>query len=240
MTIAIHCEPNIPWQGPFAKKLSEGLGVLGITHYTTHRRDRETDRAILLGTSMWRGIERDGDYLLVDRCSFNDTNKYVSLVWNGHGRRGDHKVPADYDDSRWRTHGVNARPFRGGEQIILCGQMETYSPRWTRVEDWYAAHPEATNFRPHPSETINMTGMPIECGWNHAGLALTLNSSVGVQALIEGVDTRVDDEGGMAYGWRAFGENKGEARYNLLKRLAWTQWHHDEIKAGKPIAHLFD
>jgi hypothetical protein len=75
VTIHIHCEPKIGWQGPFARKMQHGLTNLGIYSEITNARNRMGDIAILLGTTCWRNIEHTGRYLLVDRCSFGDTNQ---------------------------------------------------------------------------------------------------------------------------------------------------------------------
>ena len=228
----IHAEPAITWQGPFSETMAAGLKAIGIDCRVTRERDRiDEDLAILLGTTCWKNVERTENYLLVDRCSFNDTNRYVSLVFNGHGRRGNHKVPENYDDSRWRMHGVPLHPWREGWKRVLCGQVSTYSPLWDNLEDWYATVPDATHFRPHPRGE-NPTGLPVERTWTDVGQVVTLNSSVAIDALIQGVDAIVDDPGGMAYGW--------EDRLELMRWLAWTQWSHDEIREGKPIRHLFD
>lgn len=180
---------------------------------------------------MWRGIERSGRFLLVDRCSFGDTNKYVSLVFDGHGRRGNHCVPETYSFSRWCRHGVDLKPWQTGSKVVLCGQTESYSPEWPSLGEWYGlASTSVTHFRPHPAGD-NPTGFPEWKSWDDVHGAITLNSSVAVDALVNGVWASVWDEGGMAYNWTD--------RLDLMRWLAWTQWHHEEIREGKPIEHLF-
>lgn len=233
--VVIHCEPRIPWQGPFADKMLEGLSRIGIEAEVSDSRQRQADVAILLGTSMWRGIEADGgDWLLVDRCSFRDTNQWVSLVWNGHGRRGDHRAPERYSAERWARIGVPLGEWgpRGSERI-LCGQTETYSPHWSSLAAWYRSHHSATHFRSHPAGD-NPTGLPETRTWDRCGLAITLNSSIAVDTIMAGIPTVVDDEGGMAFGV------DHENRTEWCHWLAWTQWNHAEIKEGEPIRHLFD
>lgn len=239
--ITIHCEPGIPWQAPFAHKMSKGLKALGIEHSISGARDRQTDVAILLGTSMWRAIERDGSYLLIDRASFGDP-LYVSLVWNGHGRRGDHKVPKHSKPARLNTMIDNKvltiQPWREGDvdHIVLAGQIESYSPHWRYLEDWYRSHPEATHFRPHPAQPVDSQKLPVWQTFEKVGRFITLNSSVAIDAIMSGVPTIVDDEGGMA--WPGF--SLGDDRVPWLRWLAYTQWSHEEIEQGLPIRHLFD
>jgi hypothetical protein len=218
--------------------MREGLKALGIDAGITSSRARESDIAILLGTTMWRDVERTGRFLLVDRCSFGDTSSWVSLVWDGHGRRGDHCVPADLGN-RWERLRFPVHQWVIGSRVVLCGQTETYSPHWARVEDWYATVP-ATHFRKHPAG-VNPTALPETRDWRDCRLAVTLNSSVAVDAVIQGVPTVTQDEGSMAWDVTAHDMSVHTPdREPWLRWLAWTQWHHDEIQAGHPIKHLFE
>lgn len=182
---------------------------------------------VLLGTTCWKGIETTGDFLLIDRCSFGDTNKFVSLVWNGHGRRGDHRVPKDYGD-RWERIGPELKPWKTGSRTVLCGQIDTWSPRYARPEDWYATV-EATHFRPHPAG-YSTAPYPIVRDFKDCELAITLNSSVGVQAVLDGIPTSAMDEGSMAWD---VGNAERTEREPWCQWLAWTQWSDDEIREGE-------
>lgn len=233
MKVTIHAEPQIPWQAWRAGVFRDGFEQIGVNVEVTSDRSRHDGIPVLLGTTLWRGIERDGgEFLLVDRCSFGDTEKFVSLVWNGHGRRGDHRVPDNYDASRWEKHGVELKPWQDGSRQILCGQTESYSPHWPSLDNWYAAQ-NATHFRRHPAG-INPTRLPDAATFDDCGLAITLNSSVGVQCVMEGIPTQVHDEGSMAWDVR-----DGECdRLPWCHWLAWTQWSDDEIREGTPWAYL--
>lgn len=230
--LIIHCEPQIGWQGPFAAKLAKGLKAIGIESETTIDRNRyDDDLAIVLGTTRWRQIEESGPYLLIDRCSFGDTDQYVSLVLNGHGRRGNHRVPNCYNDSRWNKHQIRLHPWKHGNRRVVCGQTESYCDR--SLEKWYRSV-NASHFRRHPFGA-NPTTLPEWSSFDDCEL-VTLNSSVAIQGLIHGCRVEVHDEGGMAYGT----ECTDEGRLELMHWLAWTQWHHDEIQDGEPIKHLFE
>jgi hypothetical protein len=238
---SIHCQPRIGWQGPFALKLREGLAQIGIQAKITDSRMRSGfGFPILLGTTFWKGIEMAGDYLLVDRCSFGDTERWVSLVWNGHGRRGDHKLPARITADRWEKHGITLEPYKHGSRVILCGQTEPYSPNWRRIEDWYASV-KATHFRPHPAgSSPNL--LPTAFDFSDCKAAVVLNSSVAVKTVMAGIPTITMDEGSMA--WDVTGHSLEDIRTPdrtlWAHALAWTQWSHDEIREGKPIEHLFE
>ncbi len=242
MGILIHADEKIAWQLPFAAKMQQGLRQIGIRSGIIASRQRQSDIAILLGTTLWTQIEKDGRYLLVDRCSFGDTNQWVSLVWDGHGVRGDHCVPDDKGD-RWKSVGIKVKRWKKtGSRIILCGQTKTYSPHYGSLENWYievVGH--ATHFRQHPAGT-NPTTRPLAKDWKDCGLVITLNSSIGVDTVINGLPTVTMDEAAMA--WDVTGhlpfEIVTQDRRPWVRWLAWTQWHHDEISDGEPIKHLFE
>jgi hypothetical protein len=241
--VSIHCEPGIPWQTPFAAKMQEGLERIGVYASVTPSRTRVSDIAILLGTTCWREIETAGEYLLVDRCSFGNTDEWVTLVWNGHGRRGYHATRDDGGD-RWEKVGCELKPWRRdwyGKRVILCGQMESYSPEWPDLNDWYSRIKGATHFRRHPAGT-NPTGLPEAKDWEQAGQVITLNSSVAVEAVMQGIPTVTMDPAAMAWDVTSHAPNVVMIpdRTPWLHWLAWTQWHHEEIRAGLPIKHIFE
>lgn len=237
--VAIHCEPRIKWQGDFALKMQKGLRRIGIDSFITTCRSRETDIAILLGTTCWRSVEAFGKYLLVDRASYGDPY-YVQLVWDGHGRRGNHCVPKKRGN-RWESIGLEVLPWAtSGHRVLLCGQTETYSPYFLDVKDWYKTV-RATHFRCHPAGD-NPTNLPCMKDWADVGRVVTLNSSIGVESVLTGIPTVTMDEGAMAWDVSSHSASKSITpdRRRWLHWLAWTQWNHDEIEAGKPIKHLFE
>lgn len=231
MSVAIHYAHGIDWHLRRIGDFSAGLDALGIDHQVTSSPARVSDVSVLFGTTLWRRIEQDdGPWMLVDRCSFGDSDQFVSLVWNGHGRRGDHMVPPWADESRWEAFGVEIWPqVMGHSDVVICGQTETYSPHWDRLEDWYASIEDATHFRTHPAGK-NPTGLPEKVDWFDAKFHV-LNSSVGVEAVLRGRPVEIHDEGCMAYGVEDVEE--------WAHWLAWTQWRWDEIRSGRKIAHLF-
>ncbi len=235
MKAVIHCSPRIPWQPKRAAFFAEGFRKAGIEYEITADRERHDGMPVLLGTSMWRGIEADGGpFLLVDRCSFGDTELFVSLVWNGHGRRGDHRVPEVVRADRWEAMGETLEPWKPrGSRIVLCGQTETYSPHYAHIYDWYYEARAATHFRPHPADQMKCD-WPIATDFEDA-VAVPLNSSSGVKTVIAGVPTITMDEGAMA--WDVTGHSLDDVRTppreEWAHRLAYTQWSDDEIREGK-------
>lgn len=250
--VVIHVHPGVPWQRDFAPKVAAGLRAVGITSaFTTATRRVGAGLPILLGTSFWRAVEATGPYLLVDRCSFGDPGQWVSLVLDGHGRRGDQRVPPRPDPSRWERHAVPVAPWHSPERdgrAVLCGQCEPYSPHHATIEDWYDRVADAcTHFRPHPAtrqpirRPCRAAGLPQTDTWQPGDRAITLNSSVAVETVLRGIPTVAMDEAAMA--WDVTGHGPDEVvmadRLPWLHWLAWTQWSHDEIRTGVPWPRFF-
>jgi len=235
LDVVIHAA-DIGWHRDGARRFSDGLRRLGVKHRITAERQRIGEGlAILLGTTMWKAVE-NGPYLLVDRASFRDP-QFVSLVRDGHGRLGDHRVPENPCPSRWERYAVPLQPWQSGKRVVLCGQHESWSRSWS-LADWYAAvAPHATHFRKHPRGEGYV--LPPCDNWKGVGRAITLNSSVAVDAVIAGVPTVTMDAAAMAWDVTAHDprETTKPPRLPWLHRLAWTQWNWDEISEGK-WAHL--
>ena len=249
--VVLHAHPGIAWHVRFVTTAAAGFRALGLPFAVTSRPVRgDAGLPILLGTTCWRRIEADGPYVLVDRCSFGDPGRFVSLVRDGHGRRGDHRVPTHVDATRWERHGVPVLPWRaGGDMVILCGQTETYSPHYRRVADWYAAvAATCSHFRRHPASRSPPVAdeaagrLPETVSWDGCGRAVTLNSSVGVETVLQGIPTVTMDEAAMA--WDVTTHRADETatpdRTAWLHWLAWTQWSYDEIREGTPWPRLID
>lgn len=237
----IHCNPFVAWQPKRAAFFVEGFKRIGVETLVTDSRQRIAGGfPVLLGTTFWKGIEADGlGFLLVDRCSFGDTEKYVSLVWSGHGRRGNHLVPHSVDASRWESMGLDLAPWQQprGSRVVLCGQTASYSPM--PLESFYRCV-KATHFRKHPAGD-NPTGLPAAADFTDA-IAVTLNSSIGVQCVINGIQTVTMDEGAMAWEVTAHSVECARTfdREHWAHRLAWTQWSDDEIREGMALRHMLN
>jgi hypothetical protein len=249
--VVIHARADIPWQRRFAAAAAAGLRARGVPFRVTASCERgDFGLPLLLGTTFWRDIEAAGPYLLVDRCSFGAPGTFVSLVRDGHGRRGDHRVPEHPDASRWERHGFAVQPWHPrGDRVVLCGQTETYSPHYRRLAEWYAtAAPACTHFRPHPASRpgaqadTRAASLPVAEAWDDCGRVVTLNSSVAVEAVLAGIPTVTMDEAAMAWDVTAHvpEETMTPDRDAWLHWLAWTQWTYDEIREGVPWPRFLD
>ncbi len=244
MGIVIHASGSIGWHSKAAEAFKTGLAHIGLDSRISSNQSRESDIAILLGTTLWRNIEASGRYLLVDRASIGDP-EFVQLVWDGHGRRGNHCVPEKPGRRAKRIMADDElKPWQLGARVVLCGQTETYSPDYGAPIEWYSHVLEqvtVTHFRKHPAGD-NPTRLPGIKTWKNCGLAITLNSSVAVDAVLNGIPTVTMDEAAMAWDVAGHWPNVRsiKPREPWLDWLAYTQWHYDEISDGKPIKHLFE
>ena len=237
--ITVHANPAITWQRQHAPHMVNGLSALGFDVCHTTLAERLSDIAVVFGTTFFHELEADDDEtLLVDRASWGDPDQ-VQLVWNGRLRRGDHCVPADY---MGRPRLVPDHPdIHDGNRIILCGQA-TPNGADLGLADWYRQRSTAaTHYKPHPTQAANVKSfahppLPIAQSFIDCGCAITLNSSVGVWCLLNGIDAIADDPGAMIYPY-SHGQQSLE---ECLNWIAWTQWSWAEIADGEPIRHLFD
>jgi len=114
--IVVHYHPAIPWHVPFAEKLVNGLRKKRIDVKATSNQIRVGGLPVLLGTTLWRAIEQDGgEYILVDRCHYGDTNEWVSLCRNGRGYRAQWSQTSD--PSRWEKYNQPILPWRKDSRL---------------------------------------------------------------------------------------------------------------------------
>lgn len=239
MLAVIHCEPSIKWQLPFAEKFAAGCRNLGIEWQITSDRSRHDEGfPVLLGTTFWKNIENDGGhYLLVDRCQYGDTDKWVTLSWNGHGRDANYKVPPGNPAWRWEKYGVELQPWRRRmiNHVVMCGQLPV--PFGWYAQMFHYCHA----FRPHPADLSNPTSLPIDRSWDRMDMAVTMSSTIANETVMRGIPTVATSSRSMA--WNVTSHHPMDAPYlgdrlEWCHWLAWCQWSHDEITEGVP--HLWD
>lgn len=240
MGAVIHMMPAVPWHTPFAQRLAAGFNRRGVNWVATSNPVRlNQDIPILLGTTFWGNIEHDGgNFILVDRCQYGDTEEWVSLARNGRGYRAE--WPLRTDPSRWERYKLPLLPWKTGERVVLCGQVGTYTPDWHDERNWYeSVKDRCTHFRPHPNGD-NPTGLAELADWKEVKCAVVLNSSIAISTIFCGIPTIVMDRGSMA--WPITGHDFDTIltpeREQWAHWLAWCQWHHEEIAEGIPWDYI--
>lgn len=187
-----------------------------------------------------------------------ESNHYAIGLGGMNGRADfrNQNSPAD----RWNKLGIEMRPWRGfhgDKYILLCGQVPwDASVEHVHMDEWIvesyrkisARTDRKVYFRPHPRALgrFRINGMEEHTGeidWDEVHAVVTFNSNIAVEAVINGVPAFVDDNGSMALpvANRSITEIERPwypAREKWAQDLAYSQWNPQEMREGKPWAHL--
>lgn len=198
----------------------------------------------------------------MERGYLGDRFQWYSMGWNG--LNGHAEWPAAIDDgSRFRQyHAALMKPWRepgSGSYVLLAGQVPgDQSLDGHDLTRWYSntallasqryglpvrfrEHPVALERgykrSPHYTEPIGGTLAEALAG---AEVCITYNSNTGVEAVLAGVPTVVENRGAMA--WPVAGHRVGDRvtpdREAWAHALAWKQWRLEEIARGLPFVNL--
>lgn len=206
-------------------------------------------------------IEYKGHRLLVVESAFQRRGDYYQIGWDGFAGFADFNNEGVPDD-RWRAMGIETRPWqrRPDGPVVVFGQL----PRDTQVQDtdhvaWcqttmlhYLRVNERVYFRPHPrqKDPEEVYGVPkrVWAPWkklpevlSHARVAVTWNSTTGVDAAIAGVPVVTCDKGAMAWPIAAHGLDappRYPSRRSWLAGIGYAQWTLKEMMEGAPWRHL--
>src|SRR5262245_60729665 len=190
--------------------------------------------------------------LVMERAHLPDRMRNTSIGWDGLGRGGRYPV-ADDGGARWRERYSHLlEPWkRGGFYALLLGQVEDDAAvrgldfaQWAQQQtDALIARGYSVVFRKHPlaardqSKPVGSTlsRQTLRDDLAQAAVAVTYNSTAGVEAVLAGVPTVTLDQGAMAWPVAGHGLNERQVRPNRERwcwDMAWTQWTLDEIAAG--------
>lgn len=173
---------------------------------------------------------------------------WYALAVGGHNGRGTWPVG---DSSRWDALGIELKPWRTeGKHILVAPNRPFGQPGNVMPADWAsdvarrlrAVTDREIRIRPHPG---NGAAKPLEPDLQDAALCVIWSSSVGVSALVAGVPVMCEANHWICRGatgkhhvdspWMGETHRKWE-----LRKLAWAQWHVDELATGEPFARLID
>ncbi len=204
------------------------------------------DIAVVWGWRQSRVIrdctERGVPLLVMERGHVQPRDLWVSLGWNGLAGRGRRPACLDGGD-RWKAHFAPLmREWQSDRPLALVmGQVPgDASLRGTNIDGWISEAVDAlhaagweTRIRQHP---IREPARPLGDDLAAAGLAVTFNSTSGVDALLSGVPVMAADQGSMAWplATHAFTEKPIRPdRTAWAHRLAWANWSPAEIENGE-------
>jgi hypothetical protein len=260
---------NVPLIKRILKNTELGLNKKGIDYFTISDTEwKDCDIAINFGVyskkfhQQTKGrkviAERANKRIIIER-GYVLREDYNSFGWNYHAGRGDYcneNMPSD----RWNKLGVNLKPWNQGDVIIICGQVPwDTSVQHVNLSSWLL---ETINtlreytdrqivFRPHPlaqsklkpTACIEISDKSLADDMKRAYAVVTFNSTMGVDAIINGTPVFVSDEGSLAYSvanksLENIENPKMPNREIWANNLAYTQWNWGEISSGEWWEHL--
>lgn len=200
-------------------------------------------------------LESGSHYLVLERGHVGDRRAASSMGWDGLGRHGRYPTCND-DGARWRRlYGDLMAPWNHfGECVTVFGQVAGDASikgidfcQWAQhaVDMALKTFDKPVLYRPHPLSVRNganwcpdgasLSVISLEEDLARASVAITFNSTSGVNAVLAGVPTICADKGAMA--WPVSSHNivrnvETPGREQWAHDLAWCQWTNDEIADG--------
>jgi hypothetical protein len=201
------------------------------------------------------------DYLVIEHGYFGDrVNVFSSARFNGlNGNAEPVMAMEDAPPDRWEEHGFELAPWKtDGDYVLLLGQVPGdasltqtgFTPEF--YEQAAAAVHNVTDlpvrFRPHPKsrQYVRVAGTEPSTGTLSdalagAALAVTWNSTAGVDAALAGVPVCACDRGSMAWPVASHDPTAPPQRPDRtawLNHLAYCQWTLEEFADGDAWDHL--
>lgn len=185
-------------------------------------------------------------------------SNHYALGWNGLNGRADFKNK-NSDDKRRKKLGVELKPWRDGDYILLCGQVPwdasvdfTDHRVWLEevVNNIRAISGREIVFRPHPKADLppidgcRYSKGPLYQDLMNASCVVTFNSNTAVDAAIDGVPVFAFDRGSMAYpiankNWLRLENPEKPDRDQWLNDLCYAQWTPEEMRSGEAWHHHY-
>ena len=251
--VAIHVNSK-PHQRAHGEAMRAGLARHGIqADFASYDEPRPCDVAVVWGWKQSRVIESGARILCMERGHLQDRMVYASLGWDGLGNRG--RYPKAPDGERWeRLFGRLLEPWKDGTHVVVFGQcpgdaaltgMASSFQAWAqRVVDEARGFGLPIIYRPHPvilqrGDTWHPNGaslseLSLRQDIERAAIAITYNSTSGVECVLAGAPTITLDEGAMA--WPVSAHEilvpPMPDRTAWCHDMAYTNWTIDEIADG--------
>ena len=266
MKINIFVRFGASWQEQWLTAFREGLKTHGVSSKICSTINyEECDVAVCWGLSHdWIALHKNlGKKLLVlERGYVGNREQWTAIGWNGINGNADFclnkelgnrikKLQWHFKD--WQRNNTGIILIAGqvpGDNSVKHLKIDVVYQKIIRQLNIIAAKPII--FRPHPlsrkSFWKKVLDVPIsDCSLmedlHRAFVVITLNSNMGVDAIIEGVPVISLDKGSMV--WDVSGHGVYDAvfphypdRNDWFKKLAYCQWNEKEIIDGYAWEHL--
>lgn len=192
-----------------------------------------------------RTIVAENAYLANDR---SNRTRYA-IARDGHNGSGSWPLGGP---ERWDSLGIELEDWRkDGEHILVCPNRSFGMPGFIMPPNWaetvvdrlreFTKRP--IRVRPHPGN--DPPKKPLAEDLENAWAVVIWSSSAGCEALVRGVPVFSE-----APWWILSSATSGEIRsiedpflpdrLPSFRRLAWAQWHVEEIARGEPFQYLLD
>lgn len=127
---------------------------------------------------------------------------------------------------RWDSLGVEPAPWGTGTETVILEQRGIGSPPTAMPRGWGqdAARRYGGRVRKHPGKG---PAKALEADLANAARVVTWGSGAALQALLWGIPVVSEMPG-----WIGACDNTDAGRLEMLRRMAWAQWTHDEIASG--------
>lgn len=225
--------------------VESGLKRLGYTFQSNSSRAPNDERDLLVLWNLKRGaeeqtatlFERRGGTVIVFENGYLQKVDKTHYAMSVHGHNGSGWFPVG-DEDRFAKLGFELKPMRSTGQYILVrdqrgvGSIRMHSPAgWgpKMVAKLKAKTDQQVKLMPHPGDKGKLEAdLKHIQGASHVHI---WSSALGVRALVEGVPVTHHAPNWICEGWAA---DRGAA----LRRMAYGQWHHEELATGMPFARL--
>ena len=191
-------------------------------------------------------------FLVSEMRYFGPRQAAASLGWNHLSRHAIRPAPGDAPRPQ-----PTLRPWKHDNtgKVMILGQMQRdYSTRAVNIRQWESdAYDEArkawgrdTTYRPHPNRYRNMgcsvplTAIDVALADENVWLAVSYNSTAGVDAVAAGVPTVAMDSASMAWdvASHSIAERKMPDREQWAHWLSYTQFSQEEFANGVALTHM--
>jgi hypothetical protein len=189
-------------------------------------------------------IVAENAYLGVDRSN----RMRYAIALDGHNGSGAWPMGGP---ERWDALGIALQPWRtSGDHILLCPNRSFGRPDMIMPNLWaektaeelrrYTKRP--VRIRPHPGN--GPPKVPLADDLRNAHAVVVWSSSAGCEALVAGIPVFCCGPYWIARGavsrggLRTIDNPQLPDRLPAMHRLAWAQWHVEEIASGEPFQHL--